>query len=98
MHTKKQQNNECTLHIGHRLCNVELYHTQIGRCIFLSDCLQKTDDIRRCLVRLYKNILEVNCQFQNFILTLRYILMVLSRKCAFHAALIEYNRVHIFLT
>jgi hypothetical protein len=30
---KENTKNECTLHIGHRLCNVEIYHTQIGRCM-----------------------------------------------------------------
>ena len=37
----KQNKHESTLHRGHRLCGVEIFHTQIGRCfqlILLSKC------------------------------------------------------------
>jgi hypothetical protein len=33
---KNQQQHESTLHRGHRLCGVEIFHTQIGRCFQLT--------------------------------------------------------------
>jgi hypothetical protein len=33
---KKKQQHESTLHRGHRLCGVEIFHTQIGRCFQLT--------------------------------------------------------------
>jgi hypothetical protein len=33
---KKKQQHESTLQRGHRLCGVEIFHTQIGRCFQLT--------------------------------------------------------------